>query len=260
LPISSSSSSLSDTTGNNNTTTTNNYFAWSELETEDNNQATRGCIFLASRGGGCYQLPLFPKQQKGDHDSVSPSSSSSSSSSSFLVKRISVTSNTGSHPIISSPAKGRFCLGVEKSIADALGECNAMAQILHSGDEGVNSTTTTTTTTTTAAALDSDGEIIQALRPRMDSMAKYAMIARGDAEYYVRLPRPDYIENTWDHAAASVVLQEAGGTMTDTQGHAIDFGLGAQLSPEVRGILASNGGWFHTSLVQSYWTQKQRQQ
>jgi 3'(2'), 5'-bisphosphate nucleotidase len=85
-------------------------------------------------------------------------------------------------------------------------------------------------------------------------------VARGDAEYYVRLPRPDYIENIWDHAAASVVLQEAGGTVTDTKGCVLDFGLGAQLSPHVRGILASNGGWFHASLVQSYAIQKQQQQ
>jgi Inositol monophosphatase family len=179
------------------------------------------------------------------------------------VKRISVTSNTGSDPVISSPAKGRFCLGVEKSIADALGECNAMAQILHNGgddgDGGDNNNNSSTTTTTTPA-LDQNGEIITAIQPRMDSMAKYAMVARGDAEYYVRLPRPDYIENIWDHAAASVVLQEAGGTVTDTEGRVIDFGLGgAQLSPQVRGILASNGGWFHASLVQSYATQKKQQ-
>ena len=129
---------------------------------------------------------------------------------------------------------------MEKGIADALGECKAMAQIIHGVD----------------AALDSNtGEIIKARK--MDSMAKYAILARGEAEYYVRLPKPGYVENTWDHAAGSVVIEEAGGTITDTNGQRIDFGLGAQLSEDVRGIFASNGGPFHERLVQSYQQQQQ---
>lgn len=35
-------------------------FRWGETETEDNNQDTRGCIFVASQQGGCFQLPLLP--------------------------------------------------------------------------------------------------------------------------------------------------------------------------------------------------------
>jgi hypothetical protein len=35
-------------------------YAWKDGETEENNGGTRGCIFVASRGGGCYQLPLVP--------------------------------------------------------------------------------------------------------------------------------------------------------------------------------------------------------
>lgn len=36
------------------------HYVWDESETDDNNQNIRGCIFVASQGGGCYQLPLTP--------------------------------------------------------------------------------------------------------------------------------------------------------------------------------------------------------
>jgi 3'-phosphoadenosine 5'-phosphosulfate (PAPS) 3'-phosphatase len=98
--------------------------------------------------------------------------------------------------------------------------------------------------------LNSDGEIINARR--MDSQAKHGVIARGGAEFYVRLPKPGYVEWIWDHAAGNVVIEEAGGQMTDTNGQSIDFSLGAKLSPNVRGVLMSNGGAFHQALVSAF--------
>ena len=107
-------------------------------------------------------------------------------------------------------------------------------------------------------ALDTHGEIIKARR--MDSQAKHGVIARGGAEFYVRLPKPGYVEWIWDHAAGNVVIEEAGGQMTDTVGRPIDFSLGAQLSPDVRGILMSSGGVFHRALVDAFATQSARQE
>ena len=46
-------------------------------------------------------------------------------------------------------------------------------------------------------------------------------------------------ENVWDHAAGVVVLQEAGGIVTDQQGKALDFSKGAKLK-ENSGIVATN--------------------
>jgi 3'(2'), 5'-bisphosphate nucleotidase len=103
-------------------------------------------------------------------------------------------------------------------------------------------------------ALDKDGEIINARR--IDSQAKHGVIARGGAEFYVRLPTPGYVEWIWDHAAGNVVIEEAGGEMTDTDGNPIDFSLGAKLSPRVRGILMSNGGAFHRALVDAFAVQE----
>lgn len=76
---------------------------------------------------------------------------------------------------------------------------------------------------------------------RMDSQAKYAAVARGDAEIYLRLPtRADYQEKIWDHAAGVAVLREAGGRVTDVTGAELDFRRGRTLAGN-RGIVATNG-------------------
>lgn len=78
---------------------------------------------------------------------------------------------------------------------------------------------------------------------KMDSQAKYAAVAMGQAEIYLRSPNtrtPTYREKIWDHAAGSLVVQEAGGTVTDTYGRALDWRHGRQLEENV-GIIATNG-------------------
>ena len=84
---------------------------------------------------------------------------------------------------------------------------------------------------------------------RVDSQAKYAMVARGDAEIYLRLPRGDYVENIWDHAAGMMLVEEAGGAVTDLAGKPLDFSHGPELS-ENRGIVATNGA-FHERVIEA---------
>ena len=49
---------------------------------------------------------------------------------------------------------------------------------------------------------------------RIDSMLKYGLVARGDAELYLRLPKKaGYREKIWDHAAGALVVTEAGGDL-----------------------------------------------
>ena len=77
----------------------------------------------------------------------------------------------------------------------------------------------------------------------LDSQAKYALLAAGRGDLLVRLlsaRQPDYREKIWDQAAGSIVVEEAGGRMTDLHGRALDFTRGRTLS-ENRGVLASNG-------------------
>ena len=76
------------------------------------------------------------------------------------------------------------------------------------------------------------------------------------AELYARLPKPGYLEWIWDHAAGYVVITEAGGRMTDTNGDEIDFSLGAKMSDKVKGVLGSNGGIFHAALVNAFQIQE----
>ena len=76
---------------------------------------------------------------------------------------------------------------------------------------------------------------------RLDSQAKYAVVARGDADIYMRLPtRPGYVERIWDHAAGMLVIVEAGGKVTDIDGKPLDFTRGRGLENN-RGVIATNG-------------------
>lgn len=65
---------------------------------------------------------------------------------------------------------------------------------------------------------------------RLDSQAKYAVVARGQADAYLRLPtRRGYIERIWDHAAGSLIAAEAGVAVTDIHGNQLDFSQGRGL-------------------------------
>jgi 3'(2'), 5'-bisphosphate nucleotidase len=77
----------------------------------------------------------------------------------------------------------------------------------------------------------------------MDSQAKYAVLAAGEGDVLLRLiskSRPDYRERIWDQATGSIVVEEAGGRITDLDGKPLDFSHGRTLAKN-RGILATNG-------------------
>ncbi|MCJ7511817.1 MAG: hypothetical protein MUO23_02470 [Anaerolineales bacterium] len=87
---------------------------------------------------------------------------------------------------------------------------------------------------------------------RMDSQAKYARLAQGEGELLFRLlspARPDYREKVWDQAAGSIVVEEAGGQVSDLRGEPLDFGRGRELTANI-GVLASNG-WLHAAALRA---------
>lgn len=86
---------------------------------------------------------------------------------------------------------------------------------------------------------------------RIDSQEKYARIAAGDADLYLRLPRmhstrPHMI---WDHAAGTAIVQAAGGIVTDVDGSALDFTQGRTLAKN-RGMIVANPR-IHARLVEA---------
>ena len=89
--------------------------------------------------------------------------------------------------------------------------------------------------------MDSLGDKAQSVR--FDSQVKYAVLAQGIAEVYIRLLnelKPDYREKIWDHAAGMIIVLEAGGRVTDMFGRDLDFSLGKKLLNN-RGVMVSNG-------------------
>jgi 3'(2'), 5'-bisphosphate nucleotidase len=113
---------------------------------------------------------------------------------------------------VASPAEARFCESVESAHSDQ----SESAQI--------------------AAELGITREPY-----RIDSQCKYGAVGRGDASIYLRMPtRADYREKIWDHAAGKIVVEEAGGRVTDAFGNPLDFSKGRTLEDN-RGVVATSG-------------------
>ncbi|KAF7302923.1 3'(2'),5'-bisphosphate nucleotidase [Mycena kentingensis (nom. inval.)] len=146
----------------------------------DASNSTRGCIFIAVRGQGCYQLPL-----------------------------------TG---------------GPETRLAMPLSTPETLTTL-----ESVEAAHSSHSTNDTISSL------LGITRPpvRMDSQAKYGCLARGDGGIYLRMPTGvGYREKIWDHAPGALLVEEAGGIVTDSRGQPLDFGLGRTLG-ENFGVVAA---------------------
>ncbi len=92
-----------------------------------------------------------------------------------------------------------------------------------------------------ARLIQSFGDRAQSVR--YDSQVKYAVLAQGKAEVYLRLPnpaQPEYREKIWDHAAGYAIVKEAGGKITDMFGKPLEFNHGKRLTAN-RGLVVTNG-------------------
>lgn len=77
---------------------------------------------------------------------------------------------------------------------------------------------------------------------RLDSQCKYAVVARGQADVYLRIPTgKTYVEKIWDHAAGAIIATEAGAIVSDITGAALDFTRGPRLEAN-RGIVCAAAG------------------
>lgn len=74
---------------------------------------------------------------------------------------------------------------------------------------------------------------------QLDGQDKYATVAAGDADFYVRPPRPhDRLHFIWDHAAGGALVAAAGGIVSDLTGAPLDFSQGERL-PRIGVIVSS---------------------
>jgi 3'-phosphoadenosine 5'-phosphosulfate (PAPS) 3'-phosphatase len=83
---------------------------------------------------------------------------------------------------------------------------------------------------------------------KIDSQIKYSLVASGDVSLYLKIPRPnDYKEYIWDNAAGQLIVEEAGGAVTDLSGNEIYYEKTDKLMKN-SGIIASNK-FIHNDVV-----------
>jgi len=234
----------------------------------------RGCVFLAVRGYGCYEVSLHELEKLylgNERKRNSHPSDEKETEESLLWTRLQVTTPTPKNNDANAQqpnnvvSDGKFCLGIERTFSDPDGIVLRMASDIRGP----------TALTTTSDLNDNDVDIVDSVR--FDGQGKYGLLARGrDAQYFVRLPRSGHVDWVWDVVAGYVVLTEAGGCVTDVNGKDIDFtnignnyGRGeqdnvdeeeeeqwkrtaAKLPDHLRGIVGSSGGVYHQALLDAY--------
>lgn len=107
--------------------------------------------------------------------------------------------------------------------------------------------------------LQFDPKTVASQTINLDSQVKYCVLAKGQADIYLRLPINDkYREKIWDHAAGNILLYESGGQVGDIHGTPLDFGKGRLLDSQ--GVIAANKNVFKTviSAVEEVLLQEQK--
>ncbi|KAF8335957.1 uncharacterized protein EI90DRAFT_2913004 [Cantharellus anzutake] len=90
---------------------------------------------------------------------------------------------------------------------------------------------------------------------RMDSQAKYCVLARGlegEGNVYLRMPvkGKNYKEKIWDHASGNLLIHEAGGIVSDSYGRPLSFSDGRTFK-ETTGVVATGSKGIHEIVIQA---------
>ena len=82
----------------------------------------------------------------------------------------------------------------------------------------------------------------------LDGQDKYAVVAAGDGDFYVRPSRPqDRLHYIWDHAAGAAIVSAAGGVVSALDGSPLDFSQGERL-PKA-GVIVSSARMYERVLA-----------
>ncbi|KWU44379.1 3(2),5-bisphosphate nucleotidase HAL2 [Rhodotorula sp. JG-1b] len=167
---------------------------------------------------GCPNLPVDPKRPEGDKGAL------------FVAVR----GQGAFQRSFASPELSRISMNHLSSLSDA-SFCESV-EAGHS-DHGTNARI--------ASLLGITRDSV-----RMDSQAKYCSIARGDGDIYLRLPVSEtYEEKIWDHSSGSLLVEEAGGVVSDMNGKPLDFSLGRTLKGN-KGVIAAPQAW-HAKVIEA---------
>eukprot|EP00741_Cyanophora_paradoxa_P004406 tig00000802_g4277.t1 len=150
----------------------------------------------------------------------------------------------GSYQVSFDGARGPVKCAVSKVSDTAWARVAESYESAHSSHDTTGAIGATLGTSIAPLRMDSQAKYaarLEIARPpiRMDSQAKYGVLARGEADVYLRFPKKGYKENIWDHCGGALIIEEAGGSVTDEEGKPLDFSQGRKLSTV--GIMASNG-------------------
>ncbi len=141
------------------------------------------------------------------------------------------------------------CLPLDSALAATDVRCEPGARPLVVCGSVESAHSNTGWTGRTLAALASSGTPVGA-GLALDSQTKYATVARGQADAYLRLPsRPGYVEAIWDHAAGALIAQQAGAVVTDIDGKPLDFSTGERLERN-RGIVCASSS-AHAAIIEA---------
>jgi len=97
----------------------------------------------------------------------------------------------------------------------------------------------------------SSAGLVRPVIQQVDGQDKYAMVAAGEAQIYLRLPKEaEPRHRIWDHLAGVALVQAAGGIVTDLDGSLLDFTRGPILTAN-RGMVATCGGALHERVLEA---------
>lgn len=82
---------------------------------------------------------------------------------------------------------------------------------------------------------------------RMDSQVKFALTARGDAHVYPRVSPHD--QAIWDILPGALLVEAAGGRVTDAAGRPVDYSRGRTIGSRVVLASAPGAGAMHAAMV-----------
>ncbi|WP_201456336.1 inositol monophosphatase family protein [Chlamydia sp. 17-3921] len=86
---------------------------------------------------------------------------------------------------------------------------------------------------------------------RVESQYKYALVAEGFVDFFIRYPFISTRARTWDHAPGAFLVEEAGGVVTDLLGAPLDYSRQDFFLDNHPIILASGNQEIHETTLQA---------